>query len=111
MTHLKKRSTNSETLSLYESLSGTMLYRDRYHIKKALEQNNREAKQENQITDQTRTNLNVEPVDPTHKRKDYSEVQATAPRNYICNMCGKSFQTRDDLIHHEKFEFKHKEEK
>lgn len=40
--HLKKRYTNSETLNLYESLSGTMLYRDQYHIKKALEQNNPE---------------------------------------------------------------------
>lgn len=69
MMHLKKRSTNSETLNLYESLSGTMLYRDQYHIKTALEQNKPEAKQENQITDQTRTNLNVEPVDPPPQKK------------------------------------------
>jgi hypothetical protein len=46
-----------------------MLYLDQYHIKTALEQNNPEAKQENQITDQTRTNLNVEPVDPTPQEK------------------------------------------
>jgi hypothetical protein len=109
--YLKKKSANSDTLALYESLSGTMLYRDQYHIKTALEQNNPEAKQENQITDQTRTNLNVEPVNPTHKRKDYTEVQATAPKNYICDMCGKSFQSRDDLVHHQEFEFKDKEEK
>jgi hypothetical protein len=46
---------------------------DQYHIKTALEQNNSEAKQQNQITDQTRTDLNVEPEDRTHKRKDYTE--------------------------------------
>lgn len=44
MIHLKRRSANSETLNLYESLSGTMLYRDQYHIKTALEQNNPDAK-------------------------------------------------------------------
>jgi hypothetical protein len=96
---------------LYESLNGTIHYRDQYHIKTALQQNNPEAKQENQITDQTRTNLNVQPIDATHKRKDYTEVQATAPKNYICDMCGKSFQSRDDLVHHQEFEFKDKEEK
>jgi hypothetical protein len=53
--------------------------------------------------------LNVKPVDPTHKRKDYTEVHATAPKNYICDMCGKSFQSRDDLVHHQEFEFKDKE--
>jgi hypothetical protein len=74
-----------------------------------LEQYNPEAKQENQITDQTRTNLNVEPVDPTHKRKDYTEVQATVPKNYISEMCGKPFQTIDDLAHHQEFEFKDEE--
>lgn len=47
MIHLKKRSTNSETLNLYETLSGTMLYRDQYHIKTALEQNNPEANRPN----------------------------------------------------------------
>jgi hypothetical protein len=55
--------------------------------------------------------LNVEPVDPTHKRKDYTEIQATATKNYICDMCGKSFQTRDDLIHLEQFEFRDKKRK
>jgi hypothetical protein len=48
-------------------------------------------------------NLKVEQVDPAHKRKDYPEVPATATKEYICDLCGKSYQSRDDLIHHQKF--------
>ena len=35
---------------------------------------------------------------------DYPEVTPTAMSEYICTMCGKSFQTRDDLVHHQDFE-------
>ncbi|MDP9306598.1 MAG: C2H2-type zinc finger protein [Thermoproteota archaeon] len=105
---VKKNFVSSEILDLFESLNGTTVYRDQYHIKKAIEQNNSEAKQENQITDETRTNLNVKKVNPAHKRKDYPEVPATAMREYVCDLCGKTFQTRDDLIHHQEFEFKGK---
>ncbi len=108
MDFLKKNSATGELLSLFESLNGTMLYRDQYHIKKAIEQNNPEAKQENQITDETRTNLEVEKINPAHKRKDYTEVPATATKEYICDLCGKTYQTPDDLIHHQQFEFKGK---
>ena len=83
-----------------------MLYRDQYHIRKAFEQNNSSTKQENQITDKTRTNLDVPKVDPTHKRKDYPEVPATATKDYICDLCGKTYQTPDDLVHHQEFESK-----
>jgi hypothetical protein len=101
-----KKNSAAEVLDLFETLNGTILYRDQYHIKKAIEQNNSEAKQQNQITDETRTNLNIKKVSPTHKRKDYPEVPATAMKEYVCDLCGKTFQTRDDLIHHQQFEFK-----
>jgi len=104
--HLKNNSASSEILALFESLNATMLYRDQYQIKKALEQNNAAAKQEHQISDETRTNLDVKKVDPQNKRKDYPEVPATAMKEYVCDLCGKTFQARDDLIHHQKFEFK-----
>ena len=78
MDFLKKNSANYELLSLFETLNGSIVYRDQYHVKKAIEQNNSGAKQENQITDETRTNLEVEQVNPAHKRKDYTEVPATA---------------------------------
>jgi hypothetical protein len=103
-----KKNSAAEVLDLFETLNGTILYRDQYHIKKAIEQNNSEAKQSHQITDDTRTNLNVKKVNPTHKRKDYPEVPATAIKEYVCDLCGKTFQTRDDLIHHQEFEFKEK---
>ena len=108
MDFLKQSSDNQEMISLFETLNGTIIYRDQYHVKKAIEQNNSQAKQENQITDKTRTNLEVEQINPSHKRKDYSEVPATATKEYICDLCGKSSQSRDDLIHHQEFESKGK---
>jgi hypothetical protein len=104
--HLKNNSASKELLALFQSLNGTMLYRDQYQIQKAFEQNNAAAKQEHQISDETRTNLDIEKVDPDHRRKDYSEVPATAMKEYVCDLCGKTFQARDDLIHHQEFEFK-----
>jgi hypothetical protein len=69
MDFLKKGSANDELLSLFETLNGTIVYRDQCHVKKAIEQNNSQAKQESQITDETRTNLEIPKVNPTHKRK------------------------------------------
>jgi hypothetical protein len=79
-----------------------------YQVKNALEQNNSEAKQENQISDITRVDLKVDKTNASQKRKDYSEVAATATEPYICDFCGKDFLARDDLIHHQEFEFKDK---
>ena len=46
----------------------------------------------------------VEKVDTSHKRKDNPEVPAATTKEYLCQLCGKSFQTRDDLVHHQQFE-------
>ena len=104
--YLRKNSADDEVLALYLSLNGTMLYRDQSHVTKAFQQNNPSTKQENQITDQTRTNLDVPQVNPVHKRKDYPEVTATASKDYTCDLCGKTYQTPDDLVHHQEFESK-----
>ena len=40
MDFLKKNSARYELLSLFETLNGTIVYRDQYHVKKAIEQNN-----------------------------------------------------------------------
>ena len=70
------------------------------------------------MSDSTRTNPNVRTRDITidsstkekeavnfdEERKDYPEVTPTAVSEYICNVCGKSFQTRNDLVHHQEFE-------
>jgi hypothetical protein len=106
MDFVRKNSTNDELLFLFETLNGTIVYHDQYHVKKALEQNNSKAKQDNQITDETRTNLEAEKINPAHKRKDYPEVPATALKEYVCELCGKTFQTPDDLTHHQQFEGK-----
>jgi hypothetical protein len=88
-----------------------MLYDSKFSLKNALEQENPEAKQENQISDETRKNLHVQNIDRTQKRHDYPETSATAMKNYICDFCGKDFQSRDQLLHHQEFEFKDKSHK
>lgn len=106
--YLRKNSANDEVLALYLSLNNATLYRDENQVTKAFEQNSPTTKQENQMTHKTRTNLEVEQTNPTHKRKDYPEVAATAMKNYTCDLCGQSFQTPDDLVHHQEFESKGK---
>lgn len=92
-------------LALLQSLNDTMLYRSKFNLKKALEQENPEAKKEDQISDETRKNLNVQNIDRKQKRRDYLETSATAMKNYICNFYGKGFQSRDQLQEHREFEF------
>jgi hypothetical protein len=105
---IKKVSTDREVIALLESLNDSVSYRSKEDIKNALEQENPEAKQQNQISDDTRKNLNVQQVDKAQKRKDYPETPATAMKNYICDLCGKEFQSRDQLKDHEEFESKQK---
>lgn len=80
---------------------------DENQVTKAFEQNSPTTKP-NQMTHKTRTNLEVEQTNPTHKRQDYPETAATAMKNYTCDLCGQSFQTPDDLVHHQEFESKGK---
>jgi hypothetical protein len=104
--YAKGHSIDSKTVALFESLNGTIQYHDRYHLKKSLEQENSTAKQDHQISDKTRQDLQVQKVDRRQKRKDYPETPASAMKNYICNFCGKEFQSRDQLKDHQEFEFK-----
>jgi len=103
--YLRKNSANKEVLALHLSLNDTTLYRDANQVTKAFEQNSPTMK-DNQMTHKTRTNLEVEQTNPTHKRQDYPETTATAMKNYTCDFCGQSFQTPDDLVHHQEFESK-----
>jgi Protein of unknown function (DUF2795) len=105
---LRKHKASDELIPLFITLNGSIKYKDLYQVKNALEQNNSEAKQENQISDITRVDLKVDKTNASQKRKDYSEVAATATEPYICDFCGKDFLARDDLIHHQEFEFKDK---
>jgi hypothetical protein len=87
-------------------------------IRNAIEENNPIKKTKHQITDSTRKNPDVRTRDITidsstkekdalnlnEERSDYPEVTPTAMSEHICNTCGKSFQTRDDLVHHQEFE-------
>ena len=107
---VKKVSTDRDVIALLESLNDTATYHSRDEIKKALEQENPEAKQQNQISDNARKNLHVQPVDKAQKRKDYPETPATAMKNYTCRLCGKEFQSRSELKDHKEFESGRKEE-
>jgi hypothetical protein len=101
---MRQTSCPEKNISLVRTLTDGKLYQSLYQVKSALEQENPTAKQAAQMSDETRTGLLVTKTDSSHKRKDYTEVPATAQLSYDCLLCGKSFQSRDDLIHHQQFE-------
>lgn len=106
LTFIEGKSSDENVIGLLKSLNDSILFRDKYDVKQGLEQENSESKQQYQISDNTRENLEVEHPDSTRKRKDYPETPATAMKNYICNLCGKDFQSKDQLTKHQEFEFK-----
>lgn len=108
LSFIQNKSSDENVIGLLRSLNDTVLFQDKYDVKQGLEQENSESKQQNQISDNTRTKLEVQPQDKTQKRKDYPEVPATAMENYTCSFCGKDFQSSDQLIKHQEFEFKGK---
>src|ERR687888_1266013 len=110
--------TDKDMISLFESLNGYIKYKDPYHVQKALEENIPAKKKEYQITDNMREQPVVrtrnttadksikerEAVNKYEERKNYPEVTPTAMSDFICGMCGKTFQNQDDLVHHRQFE-------
>jgi hypothetical protein len=118
--HVKGNSSSvdPEFIALFESIDGYIEYKDTYHLRKALEQNNSEKKKTNQITGPARAN----PTEPSrtsstsyvatksesgsHKevRTDYAKVSPSAMSYFICRNCGKQFQNQKDLIQHQEFE-------
>ncbi|MFL6383489.1 MAG: C2H2-type zinc finger protein [Nitrososphaeraceae archaeon] len=110
---------------MFESLDAYIKFKDAYHIQKALEENIPAKKKQYQITDKTREQPVVrthntttadksikerEAVNKYEERKDYPEVTPTAMSDFICSMCGKTFQNQDDLVHHRQFEREVREE-
>ncbi|HKQ22752.1 MAG TPA: hypothetical protein VJS91_11975 [Nitrososphaeraceae archaeon] len=106
LTFVESKSSDKDVIGLLKTLNDSILFRDKYDVKQGLEQENSELKQQYQISDNTRQNLEVEHIDSTEKRKDYPQVPPTAMKNYICNFCGKDFQSKDQLTKHQEFEFK-----
>lgn len=105
---IQRKSSDENVIGLLNSLNESVLFKDKYDVKHGLEQENSKSKQQNQMSDSTRKNLKVELPDPTQKRKDYPEIPATTMKNYVCNFCGKDFQSKDQLTKHQEFEFKDK---
>jgi hypothetical protein len=116
--YVKNVTTDNEVIALFENLDGYIRFKDLYHVKKALEENNPEKKQTYQLSDETRESPNVRTQDVTtdistreresvnvkEERKDYPEVTPGAMSNFICNICGKPFQNQNDLVIHQRFE-------
>jgi hypothetical protein len=109
LTYVESKSSDKNVIGLLQTLNDSILFQDKYDVKQGLEQENSELKQRHQISDNTRQNLEVDHPDPTEKRKDYTQVPATAMKNYVCSFCGKDFQSKDQLTKHQEFEFKGKD--
>src|ERR687884_241322 len=87
-----------ELVALFESLNGYIEYKDVYHLRKALEENNSRKKKSNQITQPARE----QPTEPSRsaslehvtnknelryqreERRDYSQVPPSAMLNFTC---------------------------
>lgn len=54
--HIKKSTSDPDIVSLFQNLDGYIQFKDQYHIRKAIEENDPKKKVENQITDETREN-------------------------------------------------------
>ena len=106
LTFIQNKFSDNDDIGLLKSLNDTVLFHSKYEVKQALEQENSESKQQHQISDSTRKHLEVQLLDQTQKSKDYPETPATAMKNYICDFCGKEFQSKDQLMKHQEFEFK-----
>ena len=116
--YVKNVTTDNEVIALFESLDGYIKFKDLYHVKKALEENNPEKKQTYQISSETREGPITRTRDVTidssirerestnvnEERKDYPEVTPAAMTNFICDTCGKPFQNQNDLVIHQRFE-------
>lgn len=117
--YVTNATNDPEILSLFQNLDGYIEFKDHYHVRKAIEQNDPKKKLENQITDETRENpvhtqtshnagagsiKASQAVTESEERKDFPEVNPTARIEFVCKKCGKSFQTSDDLARHKRFE-------
>jgi hypothetical protein len=117
--HISKTTSDPDILTLFQNLDGYIQFKDQYHIRKAIEENDPKKKVENQITDETRENpvhtqtshhagagsiKASQAVAESEERRDFPEVNPTARTEFVCKKCGKSFQTSDDLARHKRFE-------
>lgn len=112
------RGADPQVVGLFESLNGYVAYKDAYQMRKAIEENGAKYMIQNQLTDKTRQRPNFktregtggtstkkkEAVNKKEERRDYPEVTPTAMSNFVCSRCGKAFQSRDDLVRHQRFE-------
>ncbi len=116
--HAAKKTQDPEILGLFESLDGHITFKDSYHVWRAVQEHGEKYWHDRRISDETREHpdFNVRTAPPERsikerqvaskeeERKDYPEISPTMTKSYICDRCGKSFLTRDDLIHHQRFE-------
>ena len=119
VSYIKKATNDDDVISLSEILDGYIEFKDQYHVRKAIEENDPKKKTANQITNGTRNNpirrttiyspgsgsiKRPQAVNESEERKDFPEVSPTAMSDFICKKCGKTYQTPDDLAKHKRFE-------
>lgn len=105
--HVQKLTNDKITIALFSTLSDSLEYKNIEQIRNIF-QSNIPAKNSPSRT-KNPAELNVNPL--TTKQNQISlksdrndSLSDDAMREYICNKCGKSFLTREDLHIHQKFE-------
>ena len=59
LSFIQNKSSDNNTIGLLKSLNDAVLFQNKYAVKQRLEQENSELKQQNQISENTRKNLEV----------------------------------------------------
>ena len=105
--HVQKLTNDNTTIALFYTLSDSLEYKNIEQIRNIF-QDNIPAKNSPSRTKNSEE-LNVNPLTTKQNQKsptsdNNDSLSNDAMKEYICNRCGKSFLTRDDLHVHQKFE-------
>jgi hypothetical protein len=105
--HVQKLTNDKITIALFQTLSDSLEYKNIEQIRNIF-QSNIPAKNSPSRTKNSEE-LNVNPLTTKQNQKsptsdNNDSLSNEAMQEYICNKCGKSFLTREDLHIHQKFE-------
>ena len=107
--HVQQLTNDKLTIALFQTLFDTLEYKNMEQIRNIFLGNITAKNSPSRTKSTEELNVNPLPTKPNQKSptSDTNEsVSDDTMIEYICNKCGKSFLTREDLHIHEKFEMK-----
>ncbi len=106
--HVQKLTNDKITIALFQTLSDSLEYKNIEQIRNIFQANipakNSPSRTKNPEELNVNPSLTIKPNQKSPKSNNNDSVSDDTMREYICNKCGKSFLTREDLHKHQKFE-------